>query len=49
MDIWKLIWMLVLILGIAGFVYIVLKVSFRGFAETRSLLKEKAETEQPDE
>jgi hypothetical protein len=43
MDIWKLIWIVVLIVGIAGFAYIVLKVTIRGFSETRSLLKETTE------
>jgi hypothetical protein len=43
MDIWKLIWITVLIAGIAGFAYMVLKVTIRGFAETRSLLKETLE------
>lgn len=46
MDMWKLIWMAVLILGIAGFAYIVLKVSLRGFSEARGLLKETAEMKQ---
>jgi hypothetical protein len=40
MEIWKLIWIVVLIAGIAGFAYVVLKVTIRGFSETRSLLKE---------
>lgn len=44
MDIWKLIWIVVLIAGITGFAYIVLKVSIRGFSETRNLLKETSET-----
>ena len=40
MDIWKLIWIVVLIAGFAGFAYISLKVTIRGFSEARSLLKE---------
>jgi hypothetical protein len=40
MEIWKLIWIVVLIAGMAGFAYIALKVAIRGFAEARSLLKE---------
>jgi hypothetical protein len=47
MDIWKLIWIVVLLAGMAGFAYISLKVAIRGFSETRSLLKEMTET-QPD-
>lgn len=43
MDIWKLLWMVVLIAGIIGFAFMVLKVTIRGFAETRNLLKEITE------
>lgn len=43
MDIWKLIWMLALLGGMAGFAYISLKVMIRGIAEVRSLLKETTE------
>jgi hypothetical protein len=46
MDIWKLIWIVVLLAGLAGFAYIVLKVTVRGFSEARSLLKETLEIEQ---
>ncbi len=43
MDIWKLIWIVALIVGIAGFAYISLKAAIRGFSEVGSLLKEKME------
>jgi len=43
MDVWKLIWIVVLIVGIASFIYISLKVTIRGFSEVRSLLKEMTE------
>ncbi len=43
MEIWKLIWIVVLIAGIAGFAYMVLKVTIGGFSEARSLLKETME------
>ncbi|MGH7454551.1 MAG: hypothetical protein ACRENG_24570 [bacterium] len=43
MDIWKLLWMIALIGGMAGFAYISFKVTIRGIAEVRSLLKEMAE------
>ncbi|GEM_PF-2379329 len=43
MDIWQLIWIVVLIIGIASFAYISLKVTTRGFSEVRSLLKEITE------
>ena len=39
MEIWKLIWMVVLIIGFFGFLYISGKVVFRGFAEMRDLLR----------
>jgi len=39
MEIWKLIWMVVLILGFLGFIVISSKVISRGFAEMRELLK----------
>ena len=44
MDPWKLIWIVVLIAGIAGFAYITLKVAIRGLSETRGLLQETEET-----
>jgi len=40
MDLWKLVWMIALIGGIAGFGYISLTVIIRGFAEVRSLFQE---------
>ena len=40
MDIWKLIWMAVLVAGIACFAYVSFMVSIKGFAEVRRLLKE---------
>ena len=39
MEIWKVIWMIVLVLGFLGFIFISSKVIFRGFAEMRDLLK----------
>ncbi len=39
MEVWKVIWMAVLILGCAGFIFISGKVIFRGFAEMRDLLR----------
>ena len=39
MEIWKVIWMIVLVLGFWGFIFISSKVIFRGFAEMRDLLK----------
>ena len=40
MDIWKMIWMIALLAGMAGFAYISLRVIIRGIAEVLSLLKE---------
>jgi hypothetical protein len=48
MEIWQLIWIIVLIAGIAGFAYISFKITIRGFAEVRSLLKEMNEGEKAD-
>jgi len=39
MNMWRLIWIVVLIVGIASFAYISLKVTIRGFSEVRGLLK----------
>ncbi|MGH7599884.1 MAG: hypothetical protein ACREOI_26310 [bacterium] len=43
MDIWKLIWIVALIGGMAGFAYISFAVIIKGIAEVRSLLKEMTE------
>jgi hypothetical protein len=43
MDIWKLIWIVVLIGGIASFAYISFIATIKGIAEVRSLLKEMTE------
>lgn len=43
MGMWKLIWMIALIAGIAGFAYISFKITVKGIAEVRSLLKETME------
>ena len=42
MQIWKLIWQVVMILGLAGFVFIGLAVIVKGFGEIRELLKNLA-------
>jgi hypothetical protein len=43
MDAWKLIWLVALIVAIAGFAFISFTVIIRGLAEVRSLLKETME------
>jgi len=44
MDIWKTIWMFVLVGGIACFTYVSFKVIIMGFAEVGKLLKEMLES-----
>lgn len=43
MAIWQLIWMVALVGGVAGFVYVSFTVIIRGIAEVRSLLREMRE------
>jgi hypothetical protein len=39
MEIWKIIWIVALVVAFAGFVFISSKVIWRGFAEMKELLK----------
>lgn len=39
MEIWRIVWMVVLIIGFLGFLVISAKVIYKGFAEMRDLLK----------
>jgi hypothetical protein len=39
MEIWKIIWMVVLVVASAAFIVISAKVTLRGFSEIRELLK----------
>lgn len=43
MDIWKLIWMGVLVAGVACFAYVSFTVIIKGFAEVGTLLREMIE------
>lgn len=39
MEIWKIVWIVTLIIGFLGFLIISTKVIYRGFGEMRDLLK----------